>query len=301
MTASTLSFADLGPSAGDAVFLGDFPSNSPGWHALRANGIGGSEVGTICGVNPWESPFTLWAKKTGRIERDFEPSEAMEWGTRLESVILEKFADVHPELTVFPSPGTFCHKDREWQIANLDGVFVDAAGNPGIIEIKTARYEDDWIDGVPPYYKTQVQWYLQTFGYGRAIVAVLFSGSKYREFEILADEFEQQINLKKVEEFRTYVADDIKPDFDGALSTYETVRKIHPQIDSELEIELGQLAVDYIAASMIFAEADRNFTELKSRVLDAMGNAKKATLDGNVFVTRQARGTGTPYLVNKKL
>lgn len=300
MTAPTLSSKNVEAPVGDSVFLGDYASNTPEWHALRATGIGGSEVGTICGVNPWESPFTLWAKKTGRIERDFEPSEAMEWGTRLESVILEKFADVHTELTVFPSPGTFRHKDRDWQIANPDGVFVDSNGEPGIIEIKTARYEDDWADGVPPYYKTQVQWYLQTFGFSRAFVAVLFSGSKYREFEILADEFEQNINLKKVEEFRAYVADNIKPDFDGAMSTYETVRKIHPLIDTEAEIELGDLAVDYIAANMIFTEAERRFTELKSRVLDAMGNAKKGLVDGNVFVTRQARGTGTPYLVNKK-
>ena len=51
-----------------AQHLGTFESNSPEWHALRSQGVGGSLVGTIAGLNKWESAYTAWAKYTGKIE-----------------------------------------------------------------------------------------------------------------------------------------------------------------------------------------------------------------------------------------
>jgi len=284
---------------GEAVFLGQFESNTPEWHQLRSgNRVGGSDVSTICGLNPWESAFTWWAKKTKRIEESFEPNEAMEWGSRLESVILDKFADNHPELNITPSPGTFHHNLRDWQIANPDAI-DEAAGV--IVEIKTARYEDDWLNGVPAYYKTQVQWYLQTFGFKRAYVAVLFSGSRYREFEILADEFEQSVNLSKVIMFREqYLLVNKQPDYDGALSTYETVRKLHPDISIDDEIEVGSIGIDYIESLRNFQAAEADLNQAKSSVLGAMGKAKRGLIDGNHVFTRQAKSGGTPYLTMKK-
>lgn len=286
---------------GSARWIGTFESNSPEWHALRATGIGGSEVGTIAGCNPWQSPFTLWAKRTGRIADDFAQNEAMEWGSRLESVIIDKFEDEHPELFVTRDVGTWAHEEREWQLANPDAIAYDLKTDEySILEIKTARYEDDWVDGVPPYYRTQVQWYMQTFGFSRAYVAVLFSGSKYREFVVEASEWEQEINLDKVKQFRELLSDDVQPDYDGALSTYNTIREMHPDIDPEGSVDLGDLGIHYQLAIMDFEKAEKHLNEMKSRVLDAMGNAKRGTIEDVWIVTRQARNGGTPYLVNKK-
>jgi putative phage-type endonuclease len=290
----------LSERLGEAVFLANHENQSPEWHALRATGIGGSDVGTICGLNPWQSAFTLWAKKTNRIDDYIEPNEAMEWGTRLESVVLDKFVEVHSDLTVFRDCGTWSHKDRDWQLANPDAIFQDASGEFGIVEVKTARYEDAWSDGVPAYYRTQVLWYLQTFGFKKAFVVALFSGSRYREFEITLDEFEADLNLSKVESFRSYVERDLQPDWDGSTSTYETVRELHPDIDPELEVELGDVGMYYILAAAKFEEAEKSLNEMKSRVLDAMGKAKKGLIQDRWVLTRQARGTGRPYLVNKK-
>lgn len=284
----------------DAVHLGTAENGSEEWHTLRAGGIGGSEVGTILGLNKWESAFTLWAKKTGRIEDTREPSEAMEWGNRLEPVILDKFADNHPELNVHRNVGTWHHRDREWQRANPDAIFQAEGNEFGIIEVKTAQFEDDWSEGVPRYYETQVQWYLQTFGYSSAYVVALFHGNRYREYEVKAEPFTQEANLEQVEAFRAYLLEDRQPDFDGSLSTYETVRTLHPDIDPDGEEELGWLGVEYFAALADVAEAETHLTELKSRVLEAMGTAKRGLVDGEWALTRQARGQGTPFLVTKR-
>jgi putative phage-type endonuclease len=285
---------------GQGLLLGSFEPGTKEWHDLRSTGIGGSDVGTICGVNPWQSAFTLWAKRTGKVQEEQVDSEAMEWGRRLESVILQKFAESHPEFEIVESPGTYQNKDRPWQLANPDAIAIDKeTGEHVIIEIKTARYEDDWANGVPPYYATQVQWYLQTFGFDRAFVVALFSGSKYREFELEGSKFEQEVNMKSVEQFRVYLNEDKQPDYDGATSTYETIRKIHPDIEDG-EVELGDLGVHYFNAAAEAGEADKKLTELKSRVLDAMGKAKRGLVDGSWMITRQARSGGSPYLVNKK-
>lgn len=291
---------------GSAQFIGVFESGTPEWHAARAAGIGGSEVGVICGLSKWESPLSLWAKKSGLIDSTLEESEAMYWGTALESVVLGEFIKRHPELVVIPSPGTFHHPERPWQIANPDAIaYNPLTGERLIVEIKTARYEDEWDEAtatVPPTYRAQVLWYLQTFGFERAVVAALFSGSKYREFEQTYDPFEAEANLARVTLWRTYLETGTQPDYDGSESTYNAIREMHPDIDPELpDVELAAAGRTYLKAVEQFDEAQRFLNLTKSEVLDLMGKAKRGLIDGEWKVTRQARGTtGYPYLVNKK-
>lgn len=284
---------------GDARFLTHLENGSPEWHELRRSGIGGSDIAAICRTSPWTSPMALWAKKTGRLEDNYSPSEAAEWGTRLEPVIIDKFADNHPDIEVIKDVGTWCHTEREWQLANPDALLFDGA-QWYILEIKTAQFEDDWADGVPPWYRTQVQWYLQTFGFCKAYVAVLFHGNKYREFEVEADEFEQQVNLNEVIKFRELVAADTKPDFDGSMSTYQTVRELHPDIESDQEVELGELGLQYLLESKELAKQEAKVNQIKSVILDTMGKAKRGLIDGSWTFTRQARNGGTPYLIQKR-
>ena len=295
---------------GSAQLIGNFENGSPRWHEVRADGIGGSEVGTICGLNKWESAFTLWAKKSKKISDQIPQSEPMEWGSRLESVILDKFAESHPELTVWRDAGTWQHNVDTWAHANPDGVYQREDGTWGIIEIKTAAYPDDWklmpqgvvgsADGVPRYYLTQVQHYLRVFGFSEAVVCALFSGNKYREYRVEADTFQQDIDREQVLRFMSYIESDTKPDWDGSASTYETVRAMNPEIVDD-EIELGELGNQLLYALAEFNDSEKTLNTWKSKVLDAMGYAKKGLLDGEVVVARQAgRNGASPFLVIKR-
>jgi putative phage-type endonuclease len=292
-----------------ATCLGVFESGSPEWHQQRAIGIGGSEVSTICGLNRWESAFTLWAKKTGRISGELKQSEPMFWGSRLESVILDEFARRNSGLQVEVNPGTW-HGENIWEIANPDAVFVDEGGEFGIVEVKTAAYADDWnlpaegvrgsANDVPRYYLTQVQWYLRIMGFKKAVVVALFSGNKYREFDVPADEFQQSADFALVKDFWQKVQDDKQPDWDGSTSTYESVRVLHPDIDDS-DVELSNLGHAYVSAMDALATAEEATTMLKSMILDNMGMAKRGLLDGKVIVKRQAGRNGSaPYLVKVK-
>jgi putative phage-type endonuclease len=292
---------------GRARQVGNFVAQSPEWHELRETGVGGSEVAAIVGCSPWKSAFTLWAERTKKIEREKVENDSVEWGVRLEPVILEKFADNHPEFKIHSDLGSWANIDRPWQISNPDGIFETEAGEKGIIEVKTAAYEDDWKEyngrewhyAVPVYYRTQVQWYLQTFGFKRAFLVVLFAGRKYVEIELEADEFEQDTNLKAVERFREHVAKDQKPEWDGSSSTLETVRKMHPLID-DTEVELGDLGVHYANAVAEHEQSEKRVNELKARVLDAMGKAKRGLIEDVWTYSRTSRAGGTPYLATKR-
>jgi putative phage-type endonuclease len=292
-----------------ATCLGVFESGSPEWHQQRAMGIGGSEISTICGLNRWESAYTLWAKKTGRIGSEIPQSEPMFWGSRLESVILDEFTKRNPGLSVEVNPGTW-HGENIWEIANPDAVFVDELGEFGIVEVKTAAYADDWklpaegvrgsANDVPRYYLTQVQWYLRIMGFKKAVVVALFSGNKYREFDVPADEFQQSADFGMAEKFWQMVQDDKQPDWEGSTSTYDTVRALHPDIDDS-DVELGPLGSAFVSASEALTTAEEATTMLKSMILDNMGMAKRGLVDGKVIVKRQAGRNGSaPYLVKVK-
>ena len=60
------------------------------WLKLRKNYIGSSEIGTICGLNPYSSPLQLWRYKTGR-DSPREDNDFLWLGRRMEPVIGELF------------------------------------------------------------------------------------------------------------------------------------------------------------------------------------------------------------------
>jgi predicted phage-related endonuclease len=84
-----------------AKWLGSFTPTDPEWHELRANRIGGSEVGAIVGASKYESAYSLWAKKLKLIPSEVADNEFMYWGRKLEPVVIDRFAQDHPELEVF--------------------------------------------------------------------------------------------------------------------------------------------------------------------------------------------------------
>jgi putative phage-type endonuclease len=285
-----------------AEFHGAYDHTDERWHELRKGRIGGSLVGTIAGLNKWESAVTAFYKFTGQIDDHIPDTDAMEWGRRLESAVIDKFADEHPEMKVMRDVGTWISKEHEFQLANPDAI-LELDGELGVLEIKTAAYKDDWVDEqgqlrVPAYYQTQVQWYLATLGLKWAYVAVLFAGREYLEFRLEANPFQQQIDLELVQEFLEHCKTGKQPDWDGSNSTYETIRRLHPEIENTV-IELGDLGADYLEASKEAERATQRLMSLKSQVLDEMGMAKTGTVDGVTRFWRRSRSGGTPFLVAK--
>jgi putative phage-type endonuclease len=281
---------------GDALLLGNFENGSKEWHDLRdePGAIGGSDIGAIAGLSPWESAITKWAKKTKQIPDDFEPNMSMRLGTKLETPILELFAEENPDLEIFTT-GTWAHKEFPWQRANPDALYRRPDGTWGIIEVKFSR--DYWTE-VPQYYRAQVLWYMNVFGIQEAKLVAL-AGSSYQEFEVDWDSFEASSLIAAAYRFRESVIKVEMPDWDGSSSTFETIRAMNPKIEDGEE-HLDELGIHYFNALDDYEKADKKLTELKSRVLKAMGGKKRGIVYGEHAISLRARGMGNPYLHNER-
>jgi putative phage-type endonuclease len=280
----------------DAVLLGDFANGSQEWHSLRnePGAVGGSDIAAIAGLSTWESAITKWAKKTGQIPDEVEPNMSMKLGTKLESPILELFADEHPELEIYET-GTWANKTYDWARANLDGLYKDADGNWGIVEVKFSR--DYWTQ-VPQSYRAQVLWYMKVFGIRRAKLVAL-AGSSYMEFDIEWDEFEANTLWDAALRFRQACLDLKMPDWDGSNSTLETIRALSPNIEDG-EADLDELGVHYFNAVNDAEKANKLLTDLKARVIKAMEGKKRGIIYGEHLLSLRSRAGGAPYLHHEK-
>jgi putative phage-type endonuclease len=279
-----------------AISLGTHANQSPEWYALRnqTGVISGSEIGTILGLSPWVSAITLWAEKTGKLERSIVPNTAMRLGTLVEPAIRQLYQESHPEHTVV-EVGTYAKAGNEWMHANPDAICLDENDNGYILEIKhTATY---W-DAIPENYKAQVYWYMHVFNLRKAVFAVVNAG-RYKEYELLWDDFEWSAIWQQVLRFRMYVIENVQPDWDGSESTYETVRQLAPGIEARDE-ELGQLGIELINAQTDFDAAETHLREMKSRTIAALNGAKNGTVDGQIVATLSQRAGNAPYLTIKK-
>lgn len=282
-----------------AVLLGQHEPNTPEWDELRSHGLGGSEIAAVVGLSPWESAFSLWHRKRGSIGKK-TLNAGMDWGTRLEPVICAAWADAHKDHWVW-NAGTLRHCERAWQLANVDR-FVGTTGMTrddvsAILEVKTAHQYDahEWGHGpedIPPYYRCQVLWYLDVLELPTAHLAVLIGGSDYREYVIPYAADEARWLRENGEAFWQSVVDGDAPDIDGHNQTYEAVRELHPEIDGTT-VAIDRELHEWFQGSRKAAEqATAEHSAAKATVLDAMGQAQYAEVDGERVYRRQRTGRG---------
>lgn len=139
-------------------------SNTPKWLGLRKGGIGASEAAAILGDTAWGTPITVWQQKRDPNIIDIGDNR-MQWGHRLEAVILDAVAEEFPELgAIHPTEGLLQCVEHPWLLGTLDSTIDDPDHGTVPLEIKnvSAYQKKDWFnsDGmiaVPPKYATQVR------------------------------------------------------------------------------------------------------------------------------------------------
>lgn len=150
--------------------------------ALRATGIGASEIGAVCGLSPYRTPMDVYLDKTGQAPPRDE--DVLRWGNLLEPVIGAEYARRN-EVALVPGT-TERHPAFEWALATPD-YLVDARPPMGL-EIKCRRADARWEDGPPAEVLAQAQWGMFVLSYTRWDVAVLFGGTEYRQYRVARDD-----------------------------------------------------------------------------------------------------------------
>lgn len=279
-----------------AVLVGQAEPHSPEWHALRREGIGGSEIAAVVGLSRWTSAYQLWHRKRGNIGEQPQ-NEAMEWGTRLEPAIVQKFIDEHPEWDVQATPGTYCHEDRAWQRCNPDGLLIGE--ETALLEVKTVNaFADDFTKtDIPIYYRTQIQWQLDIFGLDRCYAAVLVGGNTYYEYIVEANAEDQATLRAAAERFWNSIQTDDEPPLDATDHTYRTVVELNPDLRKDEFIDLDpRVWADYVQAKVAINHAEGELTLAKSQILHAMRGVQFARFAGEKVLRRQRHASGSYYL-----
>lgn len=158
------------------------------WLEYRTQGIGGSDVSIIAGVNPYKSVHQLWLEKTGQVEPEEEGSEYTHFGTLLEPIVRKEFTE-RTGIKVRQKHMLLQSEDYPFMLADLDGV-IREDGEICIFEAKTASaYKQEiWEEGVPLPYILQVQHYMAVTGAKKTYIAALVGGNHFFWHTIERDE-----------------------------------------------------------------------------------------------------------------
>jgi putative phage-type endonuclease len=271
---------------------GTFEPGSPEWHALRATGIGASEAAAVLGLSPWESPYSLWQRKAGRIG-PMPESEEMTWGHYLEEPIARRFADLHPSLTV-ERTGTWRSTELPWQLVNPDRLAVGLDDGVVPVEVKFAPYGrefgDSGTEDIPLHYRAQIlqQCDVLDAPYGWLVALV---GADYREYRIDADPLDIAVLRERCGRFWASLPTENNPAghppaIDESGHTFRALKELHPDID-DIDHEVNPVLAARIRDAQFFAkEAGDGLLQVKNELLDAMGRARRARYGGESVATR---------------
>ena len=198
------------------------------WLAGRGNTIGGSDAGSILGMNPWMSNTRLWRIKTGREEYgDLSDNALVQYGINAEPLIRGLFALDYPAMAVWYEENNLFVNDKfPWAHFSADGL-LQRGEKKGILEIKTAtvssglaaaKWKDDHL---PPGYFCQILHAMAVmeadFAYLRALLHYPRDGEPDRisikDYMVTRPEVEEDIKylMEQEKEFFGYIERDEEP------------------------------------------------------------------------------------------
>lgn len=273
------------------------PGSTEWLHVMSA-----SKIAAVVGLSPWESRFSLYHRMRGMLGDD--SNDATRRGIYLEDGVAAWFADQHPDWRIDRTE-TWLHRHRPWQAAAPDRLATLPDGTVELIEIKTAGDPDGWgdegTDDIPPYYRAQVQWQLDTLGLRRCHVAVLLPFLRFRAYAVDYDPADAAFLVAEGRKFLDDLEHDVLPPIDGHTATYQAVCEMHPLIEDvkvDVPDDIARPYLDALSAEKDIAAEKRRAAAL---LLEHMGTARDAYYRSKRIASRQAKATDTtPYLCAAK-
>ena len=167
------------------------------WLRLRKTGIGGSDAGSICGVNPFGSPMKVYYDKTSSNIEELD-NEAVRQGHDLEDYVAQRFMEA-TGLKVRRSNFMYRSIEYPFMIAAVDRLVV---GEDHGLECKTASAynTDKWKDGnIPLHYIMQCYHYMAVTGKRTWYIAAVILGREFTYRKLVWDDdlIAQMISVEK--------------------------------------------------------------------------------------------------------
>ena len=207
------------------------------WLRARKEGIGGSDAGAICGLNPYRSAISVYQDKISDEIEDYD-NEAMRIGRDLEGYVAERFMEATGK-KVRCKNSIICNEEYPFMYANVDRMLV---GENAGLECKTASAysADKWEDGkIPESYQIQCYHYMAVTGadYWYIACVILGKGFVYHRIERDEDMINNLISIEK-DFWNNHVLAKVMPDPDGSKASDEMIEKYFGKSTEEKSIIL---------------------------------------------------------------
>ena len=264
------------------------------WLERRRHSIGGSDAGTILGLNEYSSPYALWTEKTGKITpEDISDKEAVRTGHDLEDYVAQRWMEKTGKKLrrdnnfVYNSDYPFAHVQADRRVVGE---------NAGFEAKTTASWEilQQCRNGeYPDRFYCQCVHGMMVTGADRWYLGVLVLGKGFFEFTIERNEDEISALANAERSFWANVESNIPPALDGTESTNTALKTILGDSVPGPAVDLtgvGSHIVAYNALKSRIKDLEKELNEHQAVIMEYMGNAEKGKFaDSSVSFKTQER------------
>ena len=242
------------------------------WLERRKGSIGGSDASAIIGLNPYSSPFSVWADKTGRLPEKPD-NEAMRQGRDLEDYVASRWCEatgkrVRRERAMLYNPQyPFAHADIDrWVIGENAGLECKTTSIMNLKKFKNGEF--------PSTYYVQCVHYMAVTGADRWYLGVLVLNQGFYEFVIERDEDEIAALMEQEGKFWELVQADTPPGADGTVATTETLETIYDGGNEDSVVLFGResLLQEYKILQEQGKELDSRLEQIKQTLMLDLGD-----------------------------
>lgn len=167
------------------------------WLKYRKQGIGGSDAGAVCGLNPYRTAMQVYQDKLSDETEEID-NEAMRQGREFEDYVARRFTEATGK-KVRRTNAMFYHEKYPFMLADVDRMVV---GENAGLECKTASpyMAEQWENGkIPLSYQIQCLHYMAVCNADAWYIAVLIYGREFKYYKMERDE-EMIADLIRIEE-----------------------------------------------------------------------------------------------------
>jgi putative phage-type endonuclease len=266
----------------------------------RSKTIGGSDVGPVLGFSRFRSPLEVWMEKTGKGIKQPD-SLPLRFGSFAEEFVASEYAR-STGFELIHDESIHIHPEHSFMSAHIDRLVLDsknracANATPGrILECKTAnpfthsQWGEPGTDQVPMGYLCQCIWYMAITNMKHCDLAVLFSNSDFRIYEIKRDLELEALVTEKVRFFwNEYVLKDTPPPAQSEADCQALFGRGDPSKSAEAKAHTLELIQRLQLLNNEIDQRQDEVSSIKQVVMSQMGEAEILTLAGKVLATWRA-------------
>lgn len=244
------------------------------WLEERRKAIGGSDAAAIVGMNPWATPYTVWADKTGRSQPK-EDNEAMRQGRDLEQYVADRWMEAtgkkcRRRTKILRNPDyPFAHANVDrWVVGENAGLECKTTSSMNLKKFKNGEYPDN--------YYCQCVHYMAVTGADRWYLAVVILGQGFYTYTIERDEEEIEALMAAEKEFWAYVEKDQAPPPDGLKATSDIIGRLYPggqKTDAPIDLFGRESIIDeYFDIKGQISELSQRKDQIEQELKTDLGN-----------------------------